>query len=728
MTSDATKPVSPAPSTAKPRRRRRWLFRLLAIGVPLLPLVVGEVLTRRWGYGGYPPVLKALGVADGRTYYGSNQAGLSTFFFQNLTVVGSMEEQVFISPKPPGTIRVFILGESAARGFPQPRSLAASSFFQAMLQDLKPDHRIEVINLGTTAIASFPVMHILDEALRFDPDLVIVYCGNNEFFGAHGVASVHAFGRSTAAMKAFRFFRSFGLGQWITDVATRRGPSSDGEKRDRTLMEQVIADAQIGPDDPRRAAAAENLERHISYMVHRCRDRGVPAIVCTLPANERDLAPIGAEAPPPLAPEAAARWGALLAEGRRLTTEDRPAALAALEKAAGLYDRSAALQFAMGQCLTALGRDDDARVCYAQARDLDPMPWRAPSALNDAVRRVAGTGGELCDVQAAFAARSPGGAIGWELMDDHVHPNLAGQALIAVLWLEVMTRMHELLRVDAAVIANVWMSGAPAELNGSAFPTVAAVPDRRDGGPTGRLPPWQDYAARLGDNFYDRYGVAHRMISLLRAPFYRANNEEALQRFEHICADYEALMPPAALEAARRWQDPNVHQGGHRPITGMVGQALMAAGDDEEADRLLTIARRNVPTYSVWALECTWDALKCRARLHPAATRADLALAREMVDSGETLMKVTGTKPPAVRRYVGLAYSRLGEHGPAIAHLGEAVNFVKTIDDFEVVEALALSLVKTGQRDKARRLLTMPVRDPALAEACGQLLMRIDTP
>ena len=35
----------------------------------------------------------------------------------------------------------------------------------------------------------------------------------------------------------------------------------------------------------------------------------------------------------------------------------------------------------------------------------------------------------LVDLQKAFREASAGGCVGWELMDDHVHPSLLGQAL-----------------------------------------------------------------------------------------------------------------------------------------------------------------------------------------------------------------------------------------------------------------------------------------------------------
>jgi hypothetical protein len=58
------------------------------------------------------------------------------------------------------------VGESAAKGYPQPRNLSMQSFLEAMLQDAWPDRKVEVISLGTTAVASFPLVSMVREAVR----------------------------------------------------------------------------------------------------------------------------------------------------------------------------------------------------------------------------------------------------------------------------------------------------------------------------------------------------------------------------------------------------------------------------------------------------------------------------------------------------------------------------------------------------------------------------------
>src|SRR5206468_5174668 len=110
-----------------------------------------------------------------------------------------------------------------------------------------------------------------------------------------------------------------------------------------------------------------------------------------------------------------------------LASEPAPAARE-LEAAIALHGLHARSHFLLARALSALGRHPEALAEYARARDLDTMPWRATSAAEDAAREAAREGGILCDMESAFRADSPGGAVAWELMDDHVHFSLRGQA------------------------------------------------------------------------------------------------------------------------------------------------------------------------------------------------------------------------------------------------------------------------------------------------------------
>lgn len=690
------------PSARRPRAtgRRKWLFRLIALSLALSPVLIGEVICRIAGYGGYPPVFKALRTYHGEQYVGTYQPGINTFFWQNLSSTGSMEEQVFLSPRPKGVTRIMAFGGSAMRGFPQPPTLVSTSFLRAMLTDLWPGRNVEVLNFGTTAIASFPVMHILEEAVEYEPDLVIIYSGNNEFYGADGVASLHSFGQSTFAMSTLRSLRATGLGQWITDVITSRQANtatagSDG--RQRSLMESVIADGQIGPDDVRRRHASMNLENHLTAMVNACHDRGIPVILCTLPVNERDMRPLGEDSPRELTGDEQKRLSELLGAAEAGLV-DRPAESAkSARDAIAMSAGNARAHYLLGRSLMAQGQDAEALQQFRASVELDPMPWRAPPSLSDVVRRVASDHGAiLCDLEKSFEAASPHSAIGWELMDDHVHPSLRGQALVAQTMLHAMTRLKPPLLVTDEAIA--------------------------------KLPKWDVYAAKLGANEFDQFGVEHRLRTLFRAPFYAHSNPEALARTEAHCAELLKGFTQSEIGAIEYWQKPETHSGGFRPITGFVGAVLLSEGKNEAADRLLSIARRCVPRYSLWNLELTWKMLTARRKLRNTPSAEDKSVIKEMIADGETMYRATGIRNAELCRHLGLAYHLQGDYQQAVTDLNTALQSVTDMSGFEVVQALVDSLIRTNQQERAIRVLRSSIQDPALAAACQKLLGQIESP
>lgn len=634
MTANREAEVREKTSAAPSRGRKRLAFVAAAAAIPVVLLLAAEGILRLAGYGGIPPVLVRVGRIENRTYVATDRKGVEAFFLRNTIATGTMEDQIFVEEKEAGDVRIAVIGESAARGYPQPRTLAASSFLEEMLARAAPARRVQVLNFGTVAVASHPLVQVTEEALAFAPDLVIVYAGNNEFYGASGVASVHSFGASTWALDAARFARRFAIVQWLGAVTSRAAaPAPD---RPKTLMESVVADARIGPSDPRRWEAASRLETNLRRIVALCRERGVPVILSTLPANLRDLAPIGLDAPP-----------------------------AAKDAAGGEKGNDPAAAFAFGRERLGAGRAAEARAAFVRAKDLDPMPWRAPTESNEAVRRAAREGGAiLADLEAAFFDAALPEGPGYDLLDDHVHPSLRGQALVASAWLRAMGEIGDERR--------------------DLRPSPAAVRS---------LPGWEEIAAALGRNPFDDYAVAHRVRSLFGAPFFEKSNPGAKARFDAICDGLLGAMSATEREAVARWRSPGTHGGGElRPITAVVAAALLAAGESpEKAADLFAIARRQVPRPSVPALEFGRGALLARRRVADLAIAEEgAALARELVREAETILALAPEGPLAtVHAALGSAYHRLRRDAEAVRHLEIAAGIAPSPERESIAAELA---------------------------------------
>jgi len=638
---------------ARRRSRRKEIgFTIAALLLPVAGLGAGEVACRWLGHGGFPPILADVGEHGGRHWWATNRAGTDTFFDTRLSLTGGMREIQFTTPKPPGTTRIVIVGGSAAQGFPQPLPLTDGSFLETMLREIRDGRSVEVLNFGATAVASFPVLHILEAALDHEPDLVVVMCGNNEFYGAYGVRSVHSAGRSPAAMGAVRWLRGSALVQGLESLRPRR-PVPSG-----TLMELVAAERRVGPRDRSRRDASRSLRTHLGAMVRLCRVRSVPVILCTVPTNER-MAPIGAEDTGP--EDLSARW-----------------------------------HHARADSLLALGRQDEARGEYVRARDLDTMPWRATSAAREAVLQAAAEGAVLCDVESDLRAVADDGVIGWDLMDDHVHLTVRGQAELAKAILRAMTRLEEPLRVD---------------------------PRRVDA-----LPGWEVLAERLGRSVYTDYVAASRIRALFRIPFLRANNPEAAERAERRCRELAASMSETDRRALERWQDPDLHGATDRPLSFVVGTYRMEEGDFATAERLFVTARASVPAASLWRLQLDWKILQCRRRLYAEPTAADFVLCREAIEIGELLLRFGHAGNAEVLSLLGLAYNLAGEHASAVSCLEQAVGGIPSAEAWPEIAALADSYVLVGRGPDAAALLRRAAREPELAESAERLLRSLDGP
>jgi lysophospholipase L1-like esterase len=620
---------------------KRRLFGLLALLLPLLVVILAEAALRLAGYGGYPPTMLRVGPVTGGDLIITDQQGAVSYFFANQERPGYNDQYSFLDPKPTNTFRIFLLGESAMKGYPQPRNLASSAFLQAMLQDAWPERRVEVINLGTTAVASYPVLGMMTEALDFEPDLIIIHTGHNEFFGTYGVASIGQAGAKPWMLGATRFLHSLALMQGVEKLLRPKADTGN-----RSLMEIMVGQAFVAPDDPRRKAAANNLHHNLAAMIERCGKRNVPVLVCTLPSNEADLAPVGRSQP----------------------------------KDAPMAGPEALEQFKLGKAAMAAGKSAEALQHFIQARDLDTMPWRATSAAQDAVRRAAREhNGAVCDLEQAFRDASPGGVIGWELMDDHVHPTLRGQALMAETFVRALTQQT-----------------GPAQLAETA---------------RARIAPWEEYARRLGDNAYDRYGVAHSMRVLFDVPFMRESNPEAYQRFQAFVTEFEREADPEMLPVLREWQTFRPHAGAKRPLSGMVARVLMRQQKHADALRYYEIACQAVPEYTSWHMEYVYFALVAKEKLNGALTDADRARAQREIDQGLVLLRRGFSETGFAERYLGRLHQLRGEFAEAIPFLQASRQKLNGMDLVAADQALAVSYVRTKQTAKARELVSYGMKN-----------------
>ncbi len=333
--------------------------------------------------------------------------------------------------RSPGSVRVVVLGGSSTYGFPYGDSISHPRFLAHRLEELFPGRTVEVANLAGMSYGSHRIAGLLRWVLTLDPDLVILDTGHNEFVeraaydrAIGGDTSLGALRLGLASSRLFGLLSSgvTGLRARVAPVATEGGlfglDVSREEGRLFTLEE--------------KDRVAGLFRERVRGMALECQRAKVPLLLLTTPSNLRDWKPETLAFVYPLPREREHEFLQHLARGIRALDGLRPEeALTELDAAMAIDDRHAVTVFQRARALEALGRDEDA-AAYERARDLDPVPIRALSAMNDAVREVASeTGSAFVDVAAAYADASPRHVPGHELFVDYCHPNDRGHQLTA---------------------------------------------------------------------------------------------------------------------------------------------------------------------------------------------------------------------------------------------------------------------------------------------------------
>ncbi len=426
MTSESLRRASPVRTVARPRRRRVWLFRVVAIGLSLFSLIVLEIGLQvlHFGYDTrlVVPVTHAAAQGTHRLNPHADRA-----YFGPLDVVGP-EPRPFQLPKPRGLYRILVVGGSTVAGFPYPFELALPRQLEIVLQQQSPDRPFEVLNAGMTAINTHSEVDVVRQGLTCEPDLIVVHSGHNEFYGLGGEASTASgFAPSLyPLLETLRQRRLFQLGE----SCVRR-------PRKVNLQEALPADIAIPLDGPVVARACASYEENLRRMAALATQAGIPILLTTVPSNLHDQSPMHSLARRDLTEGQQREQGERQkAAARHFSYGEFDAALAALKAARQLDPASAILAYREAQCLEMLGQRRDAADAYLLAADLDGCRFRAPSAFRATVRRVASAGPQtvlFCDIAGRLGEQSGRLVPGEDFFLEHVHYNLEGTWRVALI-------------------------------------------------------------------------------------------------------------------------------------------------------------------------------------------------------------------------------------------------------------------------------------------------------
>ncbi|OGY16725.1 MAG: hypothetical protein A2784_04540 [Candidatus Chisholmbacteria bacterium RIFCSPHIGHO2_01_FULL_48_12] len=280
-------------------------------------------------------------------------------------------------PKKPDYLRVFVYGGSSVQGLPVEKVGWVAQFDDQLRHVLGSKRDVEVYNLGWSGYNSTMVRHSLANSIAYQPDLLIVYTGENEFIypqldAYEGLRWLTALKNKSSLIKLILSRQQSPLAEY-EPLSFKRPPY-----RVQWLYYQI-----------KMWLFRHNLEQ----MVKLAKRHKIPLVLVTPTANIKD-------------------WPAVDA---KVTTLDHP--LPQNQNAGWLYQQ---------------GR-------FIEAKDWDLIPWRAHSDQNNFIRSLADkTTVWVADAETDYFLNSPDYLPGFNFTIDNVHPNKEGAYLIAKTIIELL--------------------------------------------------------------------------------------------------------------------------------------------------------------------------------------------------------------------------------------------------------------------------------------------------
>ena len=423
---------SDSPAQRVAARWKFWALRLLVITAsPLLAFGLLESGLRLLGYG-YPTSFLLKESENGKPVLVQNTKFGWTFFGRGMARVPA--PICIPKNKPAGTVRIFVFGESAAYGDPQPE-FGLPRMLEALLSLRHPEMRFEVVNAAMTAINSHAMLRIAKDCAKADGDIWVVYAGNNEVVGPFGAGTV--FGTQVpplALVRASLALKTTRTGQ-LLDASLEKLHRNSAEASEWGGMAMFLSQ-QLRADDPRMERVHHHFERNLGDVLEIGRRAGVGIVVSTVPVNLCDCPPLGSTNRLGLSRGSKIIWDEAFRAGvaAQIAASNEQAAVC-FRRAAAIDDSAAELRFRLAECALQLGQVDDAQEQFRAARELDTLRFRCDSRLTELTRRLAaGREGSrilLADAERVFAAHSSAGAPGSDLFYEHVHLTFEGNYLLA---------------------------------------------------------------------------------------------------------------------------------------------------------------------------------------------------------------------------------------------------------------------------------------------------------
>ncbi|MED6301822.1 MAG: tetratricopeptide repeat protein [Pseudomonadota bacterium] len=421
---------------------RNTLFTMITVVViPLLFFVLVEFALGLMGVGTHYQYFNQIDI-DGEAFYQENPDFADQFYPPSLNV-GPLQN-TFAAERSDDRLRVFVLGGSAAMGFPH-KNHGVDRLLAAQLRSLFPNRDVEVVNTAMTSVNSHVVYQVAQTLPFESADVAVILMGNNEVVGPYGPGTFNQnFLSSLSAIRALQALKRTRLWQ-LLDSSLAEVQSSDAKADLEWQGMQMFVDNGVAEDDPRMSAVYEHFEDNLRDIVDTLHAKGMHVVLSTVPVNLRQSAPFLSIGRDDLSASDEAKLAALRerAEAQALNGRWREAQ-DLWQQAIALDAGHADSHFQLATSLENLGEFALARSHYERALDLDGLRFRADTRINAIIERVArgydSSNVSFVNSSKGFDRASAPYAPGWDLLVEHVHYDFSGNAVLARIFARAIAR------------------------------------------------------------------------------------------------------------------------------------------------------------------------------------------------------------------------------------------------------------------------------------------------
>jgi tetratricopeptide (TPR) repeat protein len=451
--------------------KKKFVFSIITLVIPAIILLVAELGLRL-----LVPSLKNPFVHEVRydniEWYQVNRSYLKKFFPAGTPSIPELKPSLFRKEKLPNSYRVVCLGGSSMFGTPYQMTATMPGIIRKQLRHLLPGSEVEVINLGASAINSEVVKKIAREIVKYQPDLVLVYMGHNEFYGPEGVGATRLEKKFPFLISLKYTLRELRIYQ-VLEKMIHSLASHSSQTAERNLMRQVSRGQLV----PLESADAERIFRifsdNLAQLIDIFREKGTPLVVSDVASNLQFEPFI---------------WPSLDTLGNlRLDLEEAELAYQQQHYQEAInclmpdyekYREHPLLNFRLGKYYLKAGDKERALFHFREARDQDLLKFRAPSQIDSIIHGVCREKKvPVMSAEKYINSVSKNGISGYDLFWEHLHLRWEGYYKIAELFLqkileekylpveEKFSDHAELIPADANQLSICWLDKAYGEMS-----------------------------------------------------------------------------------------------------------------------------------------------------------------------------------------------------------------------------------------------------------------------